>query len=268
MSDYDAYTIEEALAAYAAEAAQDHSERLTNPDMPQEPEYDPTPVYPVFHMTKWLPEGLQNSSGFIKLANFWQECAEQRLHERKTLRLRKVMYPDAAFSKYLSAGASDIGHPYESDLSDYAVSMLGLPRQLMQYRTVAGTDNWYKFISFFFGAEVRCTNLYTDNYRQFYAAPKGALVMDGGSWYKTTHIDLVVNIRQLRFNLKPRSNQTLYARVLELVNTYRPVTLVVHKLTLMEAISVPQQPATLYVGVKHQKQRLATTPLDTSFWSM
>lgn len=91
--------------------------------------------------------------------------------------------------------------------------------------------------------------------------------MHGGSWYRTTHVNLVVNFRQLRFSLQPRSNQTLYDRVLELIRQYIPVTLRVHDLALMEQLPVDGKGLVLYSQVFRAGGARTLTPLQrSSLW--
>ena len=197
-----------------------------------------TPNFAKFNVGNWLPQRMQDGSPALQQTADYValRCAEQAT----SLRLRFAIPPSTDYSSFISKAVAQIGHPYEADLTDYAVSMLSLTGELTRYRHVAGTDRWYKFVSFFFGAEVRCSNLYTDNYIRFEKKPLGELLHLGGSWYKTTHVSLVINYRQLRFNLKPRLGQTYMERVFELLNQYKPVNLVLHEVQLMEGLDSAQ----------------------------
>jgi hypothetical protein len=80
-------------------------------------------------------------------------------------------------------------------------------------------------------------------------------------------VNIIVNFRQLRFSLQPRSNQTLYARVLELISQYIPITLRVHDLALMEQLPVDGKGLVLYSQVFKAGGARNLTPLQrSSLW--
>lgn len=53
-----------------------------------------------------------------------------------------------------------------------------------------GTERGYAAISFVLGRMLEIQYLYTKNYRDFYNRAYESLNIDGGTWYKTTHVDL------------------------------------------------------------------------------
>ncbi len=63
---------------------------------------------------------------------------------------------------------------------------------LSLYHEVAGTDDFHKVISLLLGRAVYVEDLYTNNYCFFYTQPYGALNIDGGDWYKTSHVNLYI----------------------------------------------------------------------------
>lgn len=116
------------------------------------------------------------------------------------------------------------GHPYESDLTPYAVSALSQPAQLAYWSTVSSTDRWINFVSFLFGAEVALHPLFTRDYKTFFRKPYGSLVKDGGEWYQSTHVDIDIDVRALQANLLPRASQTLQDCAVEVLTKYKPIT--------------------------------------------
>lgn len=208
------------------------------------------PDFASFNVGSWLPTRMrEHSTSLHQTADY---IALRSAEQATVLRLRFSIPPATQYATFISRAVAQIGHPYEADLTDYAVSMLSLTGELARYRTVAGTDRWYKFVSFFFGAEVRCSNLYTDNYSRFEKKPLGALLHLGGTWYKTTHVALVINYRQLRFNLKPRVGQTYMERVIEVLNQYKPVNLVLHEIQLLEGLDTTQVQHSTLSGVQYR----------------
>jgi len=61
------------------------------------------------------------------------------------------------------------------------------------YHELSGTPKFPRFIEFLLGRGFRATPMYTVDYQDFYAKPKGKLVTEGGLWYSTSHIELSVD---------------------------------------------------------------------------
>ena len=190
-----------------------------------------------FHASTYLPPAMRESPGWKQVCDALTSLQLQRAAAQTNLRLLHRVTPDSSETQLRHLSAS-LGHPYESALSVYAATMLALPGQLGRWREVTGTDDWWRFMSYFLGADMQVVSLYTNDYKSFFPKPLGQLVVHGGSWYRTTHVNIIVNFRQVRFSLQPRSNQTLYDRVLELISQYIPITLRVHDLALMEQLPV------------------------------
>ena len=219
-----------------------------------------------FDAAAYLPSTMRESAGWQQLGRALTDLQRQRAQAQTTLRLLHYVTPDASETQ-LKHLAAALGHPYESELSPYAVTMLALPGQLARWREVTGTDEWHRFVSYFLGADLQVKNLYTNDYKRFFPKPLGELVVNGGSWYRTTHVDLTVNFRQLRFSLKPRSNQTLYDRALELIKQYIPITLRVHSLALMEQLPVDGTGLVLYSRIVTGGGAICKSPLQkTHLW--
>ena len=64
---------------------------------------------------------------------------------------------------------------------------------LPDYNLVSGTKSWPKFVSMLLGGQFESQRLYTADYQTFLPTPLGALVQDGGQWYRTTHVDLDID---------------------------------------------------------------------------
>lgn len=72
---------------------------------------------------------------------------------------------------------------------------------LPEYSEVSGTKNWHKFVAILLGANFESYRLYTNDYQSFVPTPLGTLIKDGGTWYKTTHVDLEVDAHLINSGL-------------------------------------------------------------------
>lgn len=105
--------------------------------------------------------------------------------------------------------------------------------QLSMYPDQNGTQYFTKFIDLVLNANTEIVSLYTEDYLNFYEQPKGALLIDGGTWFKTTHISLSINLFSLA-TLNLSSGETLFDRVKELFYTFAPVALVIDRTDFSE----------------------------------
>lgn len=100
--------------------------------------------------------------------------------------------------------------------------------QLPMYPDQNGTELFVKFIDLALNAQTRVTNQYTKDYVNFYDEPQGELVMDGGKWFKTTHVTLELAIKNFNtLTLSP--GQTLLGKTRELFFIFAPIHLVISK---------------------------------------
>lgn len=107
-----------------------------------------------------------------------------------------------------------------------AENLTKIVSQLPMYPDQNGNENFVNFIDLALNAKTRVTYLYTKDYVNFYDTPGGLLVIDGGSWFKTTHITLFVALQSLN-TLALSFGQTLFGRTVELFSNFAPVHLVV-----------------------------------------
>jgi hypothetical protein len=86
-----------------------------------------------------------------------------------------------------------LGFNLTQDVLELSTSnMSKLVTQLALYYDSNGTELFVKFIELVLNAQVEVVVLYTKDYVNFYTQPQGTLVINGGDWYKTTHIELAV----------------------------------------------------------------------------
>ena len=109
------------------------------------------------------------------------------------------------------------------------------------YYENAHSDDFWRFISYVLGRQVVVTELYTNDYVSFYEVPYGTLNINGGDWWKTTKVDVTVDIDGLGSRLITGPGETFQDRILELFYEYAPINLVVRNflfsLTLNTTIS-------------------------------
>lgn len=107
------------------------------------------------------------------------------------------------------------------------------------YQT-SGIDAAYQAIAFILGRRVKVTPLYTENYAEFYPKPYGPLRIDGGTWYKTTHILLEMQTVATDADLFIPRGQTLKDRLLDAFYNFAPYNIVVEQFyTNIEAVLGP-----------------------------
>lgn len=92
---------------------------------------------------------------------------------------------------------------------------------------VLGLDSAYRAISFVLGRRVITRDLYTEDYLEFYETPYGALRIDGGTWYKTTHITLEMQKVADDQNISLPKGTTLKDRFLSAFYQLAPINLVI-----------------------------------------
>jgi hypothetical protein len=92
-----------------------------------------------------------------------------------------------------------------------------------------GTEAFTKFISLMINGFCDVTYLWSQDYVNFYAQPKGLTIDKGGRWFKTTHIDLAMGFLTLA-GLQLKQGQTLYQRTKEIFYQQAPITLVIERM--------------------------------------
>lgn len=100
---------------------------------------------------------------------------------------------------------------------------------LVLYHETAGTDNYPRTLQFILGRSVDVTGLYTQDYVDFYAQPYGPLQVDGGNWYKTSHIELGMQFIPGDQRLVVPRGEPLRNRFLDAFYEFAPVNVVVER---------------------------------------
>lgn len=157
------------------------------------------------------------------LQEFYEESVRGPLRQLQEIRDIKAT-TDLNFVKHTLADAG-INIPadmiVEPERLYNSVYMIPLIHQLL------GLESAYRVIAFILGRRVRVSTLYTEDYVTFYETPYGPLRIDGGTWYKTTHINLEMQKVGTDSKLNLPNGQTLKDRFLSAFFEMAPVNVVV-----------------------------------------
>ncbi len=99
------------------------------------------------------------------------------------------------------------------------------------YGERSGTEDTAKLMSAILGRKIDITPLYTENYEDFYAKPHGPLQVEGGNWYKTTHVDLSMQVIPSDVNLEIPRGKTMRDRFLSAFYDMAPWSIVLNQFT-------------------------------------
>jgi hypothetical protein len=102
-------------------------------------------------------------------------------------------------------------------------------QQLVHYAERSGTNFYPRQMEFIYGRSVDVVELYTNDYKAFYDRPYGPLLIDGGDWYKTTHVDLGMQLLPTDMNLIVPRNTELKDRFLDAFYELAPWNVVVER---------------------------------------
>lgn len=125
-----------------------------------------------------------------------------------------------------------LGFDLSQDLMEFSSSkLLKVIPQLALYPESNSSTQFVKFFDFLLNASTEVEYLYTEDYANFYTQPQGTLITEGGSWYKTTHINLFMALFITTEQLKNvnLTNGSFKDRILEVFYEYAPAPLVVHR---------------------------------------
>lgn len=126
--------------------------------------------------------------------------------------------------------------------------------QLVLYSERSGTEDFTKSMSFILGRSIDATALYTQDYVSFYPQPYGPLQVDGGNWYKTTHVELGMQYLPTDYNLLLPRNKTIKDRFLDAFFEFAPWNIVVESFYFTINLEIPLH--LIGTVVKHPKRYL------------
>lgn len=144
--------------------------------------------------------------------------------------LERIRFLDLdADPEVMKATARMLGFDLTEDVLNMSRdSILKLVTQLGLYPDSNGTRDYIKFFGLLINGDAERNELWSQSYKKFYTTPKGKLLIDGGQWFKTTHIELTVTLRQLE-GLELSKGQTLYGRVVSIFYKQAPINVVIER---------------------------------------
>ena len=101
------------------------------------------------------------------------------------------------------------------------------------------SNDWWKPIELCLGRSFKVQQLWTDDYINFYVSPGGPLVIEGGTWYLSNHVNL-----ELDDNLTTDE----LAEAQELFNSYAPANLVLNSVAYTLGNVYEPLPLVLTIG--------------------
>lgn len=126
--------------------------------------------------------------------------------------------------------ARQLGFDLTQDVIDMSQENLTrILHQLPMYSSYSHTVLFEKFIDFILNAITKVEYLYTQDYVNFYPSPGGTMIYEGGSWFKTTHINLDISLIEYE-KMYISSGQTFADRTKALFYMFAPVALVIKTL--------------------------------------
>lgn len=133
-----------------------------------------------------------------------------------------------------------LGFDLPSDFIRHNLSVLSqsIP-QLALYAERSGANDYARSMSFIFGRSIDATQLFTEDYTNFYTQPYGPLLVDGGEWYKTTHIELGMQYLASDYTLLLPRGKTIKDRFLDAFHEFAPWNVVVERFYFMVDIEIP-----------------------------
>ncbi len=130
----------------------------------------------------------------------------------------------------LNSTARLLGFDLSQDVLNLnADNLTKIVSQLSLYPDQNGTRLFAKFIDLILNSLSQIEELWTKDYVNFFTAPEGPTIKEGGPWFKTTHINLNIALLSLD-TLVLDPGVTLYQRVQNLFLTLSPVAIVIKRM--------------------------------------
>lgn len=186
-------------------------------------------------MEKLTFDGLQPEIFFAQpwFADFTEVYADV-LNERiryPIAQLEKIRLIDSDTDPYVVLQTlKQLGFDLPSDFIRHNLSRLGNSiSQLALYAERSGCNDYAHTMGFILGRSVDSTGLFTNDYSNFYTRPYGTLQVDGGEWYKTTHIELGMQYLSSDYKLLLPRGKTVRDRFLDTFYEFAPWNIVVER---------------------------------------
>lgn len=127
--------------------------------------------------------------------------------------------------KVLEASARLLGFDLTQDIFNLTSdSLTKITTQLPLYSRYNSTERFHNFLEVILASKIEVEYLYTEDYISFYQNPRGPLITSGGRWFKTTHINLGVNVQNLGL-LELAEGDVLIERIKRTIFSFAPIVL-------------------------------------------
>lgn len=209
-------------------------------------------------MEKMTFDGLENElftqspfwQDFIEaLADFYQEQVREPLDNLREIRnITEKTDPNVVLLTL-----RDLGIDVPLDLIVNPERLLKSVYMIPLVYQHTGLDSAWRVIEFILGRRISVQPLWTEDYIDFYPEPYGPLRVDGGTWYKTTHVNLSMQLVGTDSKIVLPRNQTLKDRLLSAFYSFAPVNLVIDKFYFSIDIET-ERSALSAVVVKHPRR--------------
>ena len=128
----------------------------------------------------------------------------------------------------ISNTIKQLGFDIPADLIAHNVDRLAKSVYMLAlFHEISGTKDFVKGVQYVLGRELQVRSLWTNNYLDFYTEAGGPRLAEGGDWYKTTHIELGIELLPSDVNLILPEDQTLTDRLLSAYFEFAPINHVV-----------------------------------------
>lgn len=157
------------------------------------------------------------------LEEFYTEDVRAPLKELQEIRDIKATTP----AIFVQQALQDMGITIPQDMIVDPDRLYNSVYMIPLLHQVLGLESAYRAISFVLGRRVVVRDLYTEDYADFYETPFGAMRIDGGTWYKTTHIVLEMQKVADDQSISLPKGTTLKDRFLSAFYQLAPINIVV-----------------------------------------
>ena len=190
------------------------------------------------------------------LQDFYEKEVRDPLRQLQEIRDIKAS-TDIAFVKQALA---DMGITVPPDMIVNPERLYNSVYMIPLLHEVLGRESAYKAISFVLGRRVKAYDLYTEDYVNFYETPYGPLRIDGGTWYKTTHIVLEMQMVGSDTTMLLPTGTTLKDKFLNAFYTMAPVNIVVDQFYFVIEVENKEDFGIQGVVWKHPLRRIIVDP--------
>lgn len=192
------------------------------------------------------------------LQDFYEGQVRDPLRQLQQIRDIKAT-TDIAFVKQ---ALSDMGITVPPDMIVNPERLYNSVYMIPLLHEVLGRESAYEAIAYVLGRRVKVYDAYTEDYVNFYETPYGPLRIDGGTWYKTTHITLEMQMVGADTTMLLPTGTTLKDKFLNAFYTMAPINIVVDKFYFLIEVENKEDFGIQGVVYRHPMRRLV---VDTTY---